>query len=124
MLEQKLFWKHKSAEGKSTQANSSLDSKESDFGLTEEDLLLRSQIKGEVQYIFFKEESVGDRNPTTMAKTGDNKTCSFHKVANGRKAKNFISSLSIDGLMIEDMDKLRRNWLLLISPSIQNNLHG
>lgn len=46
-----------------------LDSKESDFGLTEEDLLLQSQVKGELQYILLKEEISWSRNLTTMAET-------------------------------------------------------
>lgn len=80
-----------------------LDSKESKSGLTEEDLLRQSKIKGELQDIVLRKKLVGDKIQTTKAeiwgKTRDSLTMQQWK-----KSQEFISSLKLDGSTI-DMEK-------------------
>lgn len=93
-------------------------SDKSDSSLSEEEWLLRNRIKKQLLDIVYKEEI-----SWTWLKPGHNNTSFFHKVANRRRARNFVFSLNIDGSMLEDMENKRRNWFLDLKSSIQKTLN-
>lgn len=85
-----------------------LDQDESVSGLSEEDFLQLNKLKEEILDIIYKEEiSWKQKSRLHWLKHGDTNTSFFHKVANGRKARNFISSLNINGSLVEGMTKYR-----------------
>lgn len=66
-----------------------LDQEESALELLEKDLLLRNKLKRGASNIFYKEEiSWQQKSRLNWLKRGDANTSFFHKVANGRKARN------------------------------------
>lgn len=84
-----------------------LDQKESDSRLSKEELLLQIRIKRELLDIAYQEEISWQQVSTLhWLKHGENNTSFFHKAANGRKARNFISSLNIDGSIVEDLGQI------------------
>lgn len=81
------------------------DKKESDLDLTEEELQQQDKLKEELLDVVYKEEiSWKEKSRIHWLKHGVNYTSYFHKFANGRKARNFISSLNINGSLVEDED--------------------
>lgn len=49
-------------------------------------------------------------------KEGDNKTRFYHSLANGRKARNLISSLSMDGSLTKDPNLIKIALANLYNP--------
>lgn len=69
-----------------------------------------SRLKEELIDIVYKEEISWKQNSRIhWLKNRDCDAKFFHKVANSRKARSFISSLYVDGSMVEDIDQIERN---------------
>lgn len=93
-----------------------LDQKESDLALTEEELQQRNKLKEELLDIVYKEEiSWKQKSRIHWLKHGDNNTSFFDKFANERKARNFISSLNINGSLVEDEDQIEGTYFFIQS---------
>lgn len=89
-----------------------LDQEESALELLEKDLLLRNKLKRGASNIFYKEEiSWQQKSRLNWLKRGDANTSFFHKVANGRKARNFISSLNYNRSLVEEQEQIEKHLL-------------
>lgn len=89
-----------------------LDKKESDSGLYPEELPQRIKFKEELIDIVYKEEiRWQQKSRIHWLKKGDCSTKFFHKVAKGRKARNLVSSLYVDGYMVEDIEQIEKELI-------------
>ncbi|KAB2624930.1 hypothetical protein D8674_016590 [Pyrus ussuriensis x Pyrus communis] len=71
-----------------------------------------------VEDLAFKEEvKWRQRSKVEWAKDGDGNTKFFHKIANGRRKRNYIERLEVeDGGVVEDAEEIENKSLTFSSP--------
>lgn len=92
-MEQISFWHLNPTKKILTKGIDRLYQKESDSGLSEEELLLQIKIKEELQDIIYKGNQWQQKSRIQWLRYGNNNINFFHNVSNGRKARTFISLL-------------------------------
>ncbi|XP_057791311.1 uncharacterized protein LOC131008451 [Salvia miltiorrhiza] len=85
------------------------DSIDEVFGLDEEETILRSEAEANLHIqIQHRDSILAQRARNRWLKDGDLNSSLFHKAINGRRAKNEISGLNVDGVWIEEPVEVKR----------------